>query len=76
MSPASLQVDVAKRRRDVARLRALDNVNALIRMRAAMALGEIGPDAKPAYQRLLLHANQDTVPEVKAACAKAISRFQ
>jgi HEAT repeat protein len=44
---------------------------ALVRLGAATALGNIGPDAKVAAPTLLLHAQKDPVPEVKVAAAVA-----
>jgi HEAT repeat protein len=55
-------------------MRALENESSLIRGGAAMALGEVGPPARKASQRLALHARQDLDPQVRTVAGLALSK--
>jgi len=51
---------------------ALNHENNLIRIGAAMALGEIGPAAKSARQQLTLHARDDIDYQVREVAGSAL----
>jgi HEAT repeat protein/S1-C subfamily serine protease/DNA-directed RNA polymerase subunit RPC12/RpoP len=53
---------------------ALGDTNHLVRLGAAQALGEIGPDAKRAAQLLQVHGAADPDSEVRAASAQAYQK--
>ena len=60
----------------VPRLRkALRSGDEIVRLEAAVALGDIGPDAKPALPLLELVAEDDPLPSVREAAEQAIAKI-
>jgi HEAT repeat protein len=55
---------------------ALGNTSKEVRLRAAQALGEIGPPAKDASQILSLHVQGDQDADVRQACGQALAKIQ
>src|SRR5438132_4713805 len=53
---------------------ALNHENNLIRIGAAMSLGEVGPVAKSAYRQLLIHAQGDDDPQVRNVASGALAK--
>jgi HEAT repeat protein/S1-C subfamily serine protease len=53
---------------------ALNHENNLIRIGAAMSLGEVGPAAKTAHRQLALHAQDDLDPQVRNVASSALAK--
>ncbi|MEW4452843.1 HEAT repeat domain-containing protein [Bremerella sp. JC817] len=54
----------------------LDNADAETRMHALIALGEIGPESKPALDRVIKTLDSDPVPAVKYSAAFALAAME
>ena len=55
---------------------ALDNANPQVRLGAALALGRIGPNARPAIRSLNYVSRTDKVPAVRQAAEEALAKIQ
>lgn len=55
---------------------ALSDNNNDVRATAAIALGNLGPDARSALKTLATHAQRDLSPDVQLKCAEAVRKIQ